>query len=309
MRLLGRHHEHVLIQKHLFADKAQLGIVYGRRRVGKSTLLRKFMRPGGDFYFEGLQKASLQKQIDHFVDQLARQTRSMKVVAHSWKDAFDAITPFIKRGKHYVVFDEFPWMASGRTELVALLKYYWDNLWKINPKLTLVLCGSIASFMLKHLVHSQALHNRKTFEIKLEALPACEAKAFFKGYRSDFEVLKFLMVFGGIPKYLEQIDPKRSLFANIDELCFQRDCFFFNEFETLFKEQFKVVRFYEKIVRLLAKKSSSKEELAFLLHQKGGGGFTQYIENLERADFVKTFQPGFLGTSSLRTRRIYLWDE
>lgn len=306
---IGREDEHHQFEKHLESGKAQLGILYGRRRVGKSTLLKKFIKPKTDIYFEGLQKASLQKQIDHFMDQLSDQTGSMKIVANNWNDAFKALSLFIQKGKHYIVFDEFPWMASGKTELVSLLKFYWDNQWKNNPHLTLVLCGSIASFMLKHLVHSHSLHNRKTFEIKLEALPAYEAKKFFKGYRSDFEVLKFLMIFGGIPKYLEQLDPKKSLFTNINELCFQKNCFFFNEFKTLFKEQFKVINSYEKIVRFLSKKSSSKEELATLLKQKGGGGLTQYIENLEQADFIRNFKPAAPKGETNRTRRIYLWDE
>ncbi|ETR66702.1 MAG: hypothetical protein OMM_12457 [Candidatus Magnetoglobus multicellularis str. Araruama] len=117
-------------------------------------------------------------------------------------------------------------MASGRTELISLVKYYWDNYWKKNPNLTLVICGSIANFMFKHIVHSKALHNRKTFEIKLAPLSACESKLFFKQYRSNNEIAKFLMVFGGIPKYLEQVDPQFSFSENMDRLCFQKKWFF-----------------------------------------------------------------------------------
>ena len=84
------------------------------------------------------------------------------------------------------------------------------------------------SFMLKHIVHSKALHNRKTFEIKLPPLPASESKLFFNNLRSDFEIAKFLMVFGGIPKYLEQIDPRLSFSENVDRLCFQKNGFFGN---------------------------------------------------------------------------------
>jgi hypothetical protein len=85
--------------------------------------------------------------------------------------------------------------------------------------------------MLKHIVHSKALHNRKTFEIKLPPLPASEARLFFKNLRSDFEIAKFLMVFGGIPKYMEQLDPRLSFSDNVDRLCFQKNGFFVNEFE------------------------------------------------------------------------------
>ena len=169
---VGRENELSIIQGAIDSDRAELGIVYGRRRIGKSSLLMQFKKHKGDLCFEALQKASTLKQIDHFTDQMAKQTNTPKILARNWKEAFDGLTLHIQTGKHYVVFDEFPWMASGRTELVSMLKFYWDTMWKKNPKLTLVLCGSVTSFMLKHLIHSQALHNRKTFEIKLDPLPA-----------------------------------------------------------------------------------------------------------------------------------------
>ena len=215
----------------------------------------------------------------------------------------------IKKGKHFIVFDEFPWMASERTELISLLKYFWDNKWKKNSGVTLVICGSIASFMHKHIIHSKALHNRKTFEIKLQPLLINEAKLFFKNYRSNFEISKFLMIFGGIPKYLEQIDPTNSLSINLDRLCFMKHGFFLNEFDTIFKEQFKVTRKYEKIVKYLAHRSCSKEELSQNLGISSGGGLTDYIKTLERADFIKTFTPKTLFGKGEKTKKIVLWDE
>ncbi len=305
----GRDHELKLIKTAIDSPRAELGIVYGRRRVGKSALLTERGIRKGDLHFEALQKLSTNKQIGHFTDQLARQTRMPRILALNWKDAFDALTLHIRKGRRYVVLDEFPWMASGRTELVSLLKYYWDNEWKKNPGLTLVLCGSVTSFMLKHLVHSTALHNRKTFEIKLDSLPAHEAALFFKRKRSDFEIAKFLMIFGGIPKYLEQLDPAESLAANMDRLCFTKNSFFLTEFETLFKEQFKVIRTYESIVEALADRSSSKEILAKRLGMKPGGGLSGYIQALEEADFVRVFSPADVMGAGKKTKKIVLRDE
>ena len=306
----GRDHELGIIKSAIASNKPELGIVYGRRRVGKSALLmREQGKRKGDLYFEGLQQASKKVQIEHFLVQLAEQTGTPKSFARNWSEALDALSYYLRKGKHYVVFDEFPWMASGRTELVSLVKYYWDNKWKNNSAVTLVLCGSMANFMFRHVVHSSALHNRKTFEIKLAPLQAHEAKLFFRDYRSDFEVAKFLMIFGGIPKYLEQIDPTRSLADNLDRLCFQRNGFFLTEFETIFKEQFKVTRNYEQIVKTLSELSCSREALARLLNMHPGGGFSGYIGNLERADFVKVFSPESLTGKGEKTRRIVLWDE
>lgn len=306
----GRTYECEIIKKAITSKRAELGIVYGRRRVGKSALLGQFLTDKGDLTFEGLEGVDGKKQIAHFADQLAQQTSTIPVRARNWKEAFEALTPHIATGKHYVVFDEFPWMASERSELVSILKFYWDRHWKNNTGLTLVLCGSIANFMVKHLVHSKALHNRKTFELKLDALPADEAQAFFKKHRSPFEMAKFLMIFGGIPKYLEQVDPADSLSVNMDRLCFQKNGFFVNEFETVFKEQFKVTATYEAIVEALSRSSRSKEEIAKILKTKPGGGLSTYLENLERADFTHRFSPLPLDSGfGRKTTKHVLWDE
>ncbi|MFZ4404625.1 MAG: AAA family ATPase [Pseudobdellovibrionaceae bacterium] len=308
--IIGRSFEQQIIQNALNSKKAELGIVYGRRRVGKSALLRSFINSKEDLYFEGIKGLTLQKQIDHFTQQLAEQTETLQVKAKNWSEAFRALTPFLVKKKKYVVFDEFPWMASERSELVALLKYFWDNKWKENPKLTLVLCGSVASYMVRHVLHSEALHNRKTFEIQLDPLSMSESKSFFRDYRSSFEVAQFLMVFGGIPKYLEQLDPKKSLALNINHLCLNKHGFFVNEFETLFKEQFKVVKNYESIVKLLSAKSLSKEQIAKSLGHGSGGSLTTTLENLERAQFIKSFSPmDFEETIKSKTKRYVLWDE
>ena len=309
----GRIYELNILKEAIASARAELGVVYGRRRVGKSALLRKAApiqsRHSSNLYFEGLQGMPRATQIDHFLTQLSEQTGTPKSQAHNWSEAFDVLSFYIKSNRHYVVFDEFPWMACGRNELVALMKFYWDNEWKHNPGLTFVLCGSIANFMFRHIVHSKALHNRKTFEIKLQPLPAVEAKLFFKNRRAHFELARFLMVFGGIPKYLEQIDPQRSLTANIDRLCFQKNGFFINEFETIFKEQFKVTKTYEKIIRLLAQTSCSREILAQKLNMTAGGGLSTYLNRLEQADFIKVFSPKTLLGRGDKTQKFVLWDE
>ena len=306
---IGREDERDAVNQAIASARPELGIFYGRRRIGKSTLLKQLSEGQNDLYFEGLQKASQKQQVNHFVSQLAEQTGTLKVAASDWRTAFEALTQRLKRGRHYVVFDEFPWMAAGRTELVSLVKYFWDNHWKANPKLTLVLCGSNANFMAKHIVHSQALHNRKTFEIRLEALQAHESRLFFGDLRSDFEIARFLMIFGGVPKYLEQLDPTKSLAINMDRLCFRKNAFFVTEFDSIFKEQFRSARTYENIVRALSEKSYSKQALAKKLKLKPGGGLTGYLRNLEQTEFAHTFQALPIAGRGGKTQRTVLWDE
>jgi AAA+ ATPase superfamily predicted ATPase len=308
--IIGREKESKLIHQAIKSNKAELGIVYGRRRVGKSALLESLVKKQHDLYFEGIKDLSQDQQIAHFVKQLSKQADGLPYHAKNWPEAFDILTKHIGKGRHYVVFDEFPWMASEKTELVAVLKFYWDRFWKKNPQLTLVLCGSVAQFMVNHLIHSSALHNRKTFEIKLEPLPSADAAKFFKNLRSHQEVADFLMIFGGIPKYLEQINPKESLSSNINLLCLQKDSFFLNEFETVFKEQFKVSANYADIVNRLKSGSQTKDQLAKYLKITDGGGFKKYLDNLDHADFIKAFFPAsYEAKTKSRTKRYVLWDE
>lgn len=305
---IGRDHELGIIKDAFDSNRAELGVVYGRRRVGKSSLLKYLTKKVPFLYFEGLQKTSGKKQISHFLEDLARQTGTPLAAATSWKNAFEALSLTIKKGAWYVVFDEFPWMAGGRSELVSLLKYFWDNFWKENPKLTLVLCGSVAQFMIHHVIHSHALHNRKTFEIHLQPFSSAETALFFKKSLDD-EVLRYLLVFGGIPKYLEQIDTRQSFTKNIERLCFQKDGFFVEEFNTLFKEQFKTQRIYTKIIQAMSRGACTRDVLSNKLGLASGGGLSLYIENLENAGFVKTFTSYSPKGWLAKTRQIYLWDE
>lgn len=311
--MIGRIYEIRLLRNAISSNRAELGIVYGRRRVGKSYLLKSMLHKGQalDLYFEAVRGYTQQAQINHFCKQLAEQTNTVQVQANSWELALDALTQYISKKQHYVVFDELPWMSSEKQELVNLLKYYWDNKWSTNRQLTLILCGSIAHFMVKHVIHSQALHNRKTFELKVDPLPSYEAQDFFKRKKSSLETTKFLLTFGGIPKYLEQINPRESYSINVDKLCFQKAGFFVHEFETIFKEQFKTIRTYEKIIRALVQGAKTKEEISKKIGMGAGGGVTSYLENLEKADFIKKKTSVMIGTSSKKskTHKYILWDE
>jgi len=104
----GRTYELSAIKKAIESGKSEFGIIYGRRRIGKSELLKKLIKRKGDLYFEGLQSARTPKQIAHFLDQLSKQTYSPRILAKDWSEAFDALTHYIHKGKHYIVFDEFP---------------------------------------------------------------------------------------------------------------------------------------------------------------------------------------------------------
>ena len=307
-KIIGRQEELDFFQKIMLSKKAELGILYGRRRIGKSFLLKNIPCKK-KYYFEAVKQLSLKKQVAHFLKQFSEQEGLPPLQGSSWEEAFDIVTPYFQKGRLLVVFDELPWMASEQSALVALLKFYWDNYWKNNNQICLVLCGSIAQFMIHHVVHSEALHNRKTFERKIKALPSNQSLLFFKKNLSDYERTLFLMTIGGIPKYLEQVKSNISFYQNLREEFFNEHGFFFKEFETIFKEQFKTTKTYEKIIRELSAGAKTLAKLGQSLNLEGGG-FSEYLDNLSNADLVsKTTSFDFSGNEKSKTKQFQLSDE
>lgn len=310
MTFLGRKNELKAIRERLEDhSKSQLIILYGRRRVGKSRLISEaLLKERNILKFEGIEGESTDVQIDQFLNDLSRQTNKVKFAARNWREAFQGLEESIKEGRHVIIVDELPWLAVGKSTLISELKLFWDKWSLINPRLVLFLCGSVAQFMVKHVVHSKALHNRKTLEMALMPLTPIESSQFVnkKGLK-DKAIL--YMCFGGIPKYLEQINPKLSMEKNINQLAFTKVGFFVNEFETIFKEQFRLTKNYELIVYYLSQGPLNISELALKLKIPKGGGVKVYLDNLEKACFVKSYNAFSFGEKTgLRTKRYKLSD-
>jgi len=289
-------------------------VLYGRRRIGKSSLVKHFARKKPSFYeFEALEGETTYRQIEHFSQQLQKQVDDPildSVRFENWEQVFTYLTEKIfkrkSRTKKILFLDELPWMAAGRSRLVSLLKYYWDNHWK-GRHVMLILCGSVASFMVKKVLHSNALYGRTTLEILLKGLTPWEA-ADLLGKRSREETLKYQLVFGGVPKYLEQINPNRSFNKNMNTLCFSPHGIMLNEVERIFYSQFREPRTYDKIIHLLKNGIFTMSEISSKTKIPSGGGLKQYLENLERAEMISSFIP-FDRSSNSKFRKYTLADE
>ena len=164
-----------------------------------------------------LQKKVIEKTGESFIDPKQFST---------WESIFKYFTDRVvntkKKDEKLVIFlDEIQWMAARRTNLISLLKMFYDTEWK-DKKVMLILCGSIASFMVRKIIKSKALYGRITLEILLKTMTPEEASRMFRNKRSKEEVLKYLLVFGGVPKYLEEINLNRSFEQNINALLFSK---------------------------------------------------------------------------------------
>ncbi|MBL4794137.1 MAG: AAA family ATPase [Pseudomonadales bacterium] len=304
---VGRSDEKHMLTSSYDSSKSELAIIYGRRRIGKSILIQNFVQDKPSLSFEALENERTQEQIQHFTTQLKQQLNSAlfaNLNFNNWEEAFSFLTEYSKtqEQKLIIFFDEFQWMAAGRSKLVTLIKFYWDNQWK-QQNIMLILCGSIASYMVNQVIKSKALYGRSSLEIKLDELSPNECFTLLKNKRSWEEVLQYMLILGGIPKYLEEIDTSKSLSQNMNALFFKRNSIFNNEFDKVFYAQFKAPQKYRKILSLLAKGPLTLDGVSINLKITSGGSLKSYLDHLELSGFVRSQVP--FGKKSNSKLKIY----
>ena len=301
---IGRNVELQQLNDKYNTGKSELVVIYGRRRIGKSSLVEKFAEDKKFFFkFEGIEGENTKGQMASFVRIMGKYIDDSfldKIDFDSWHTVFDYLTEKLvdekKRKKKLILFfDEVQWMAVRRSRMIGSIKYFWDNYWK-NMNVMLILCGSIASFMVKRIIHSKALYGRITLEILLKGLLPREASVFFKNKRSKEEILKFLLVLGGVPRYLEEIDLNRSFNQNINTLCFSKNGLMVDEIDKIFYSQFKEAETYLKIVSVLKGKLLTFKEISEKTGMPSGGTLKNALElliNAELIDFYISMDKGW----------------
>jgi hypothetical protein len=244
--------------------------------------------------FEGLENQSKSKQIANFLSQLAFQTHVDIPARHptEWREALKYLIPLIEKKRIVILFDEFQWMANYRQEMVSDLKMVWDQYLTRAGVVTLILCGSIASFMIKKVIRSSAFYGRTDFIIDLKPFSLNETKEMFSD-RSLEEILEAQMLIGGIPKYLELLREYPSVLLGMQELGFNPHGYFVEEYDRIFTSHFGRNRDYQKIIDALAARPYGLTRLK-ICQQTGiepGGGVSNALFNLESAGFIQAYPP------------------
>jgi uncharacterized protein len=302
---IGRDHHLAELESRYHDSKADLVLIYGRRRVGKSRLIHEFVRNKKHvFFFTGVEgtagdnsKNARQVQIENFLSSLAELTRKkdLKQTCHSWDEALLRLHMNLPKKDLpcCLVFDEFPWMAGGRLELVRALFKFWETKWSLRKKLMLIVCGSSVGFLDKHFVRSTQFYGRSSLLINLSPLTIFEAKKFFEAGRSPEEVLEFYMIFGGIPRYLEQISKRDSIRKTINRLCFSDGSFFIDEIPHLLGSSFmRESDKYQKILKaLVTHESLNYESLSSKIRSAKGSSLKHLLQNLIHSDMIEKFTP------------------
>ncbi len=310
MNFVGRKFELGQLNGFYREETGRILVLYGRRRIGKSALIQQFLRGKKSLYFEGLEHETTPNQIKNFTFHLANQLNQphlKKTKFDSWVGLFDFMTQnvFIKNKKVVFVLDELQWLAAGQSKLLNQIKSYWDLYWKKQGVL-LILCGSIAQFMVKKVIRSKALYGRIDFELLVQGLQPSEIKQILPNKDSS-EVLRYMLLLGGVPKYFDLLRQNKSFEQNINSLMFQSGGFFVLEFEKIFYSQFREHLTYKSIAVKLSQKNMSLEEIARSLKLSSGGSLKSYLEHMEMAGFVLAYTS--IDKHSRKSKKYKLADE
>lgn len=268
----------------------------GRRRVGKSTLFEEFARRNGCHFLkiEGLTPGKRIRDEDQrraFGQQLSRQSRLPEVVPSSWPQAFQLADSAISdEGWTVLLLDEISWMGSRSRTFSADLKIAWDNLFRKHDRLILVLCGSVSSWLTENIVKSTGFLGRRSLDFVLPELPVSDAVKFWgeaAGRRSSREILDTLAVTGGVPRYLEEMNPALPVDENVRRTCFLPDGYLFADFENIFDRVFgRKARRKRQILGALADGPKTVSEVAAALGLERNGVLSADLAELDTAGFV-----------------------
>lgn len=270
---------------------SSLVVIKGRRRIGKSRLIKEFTKPFKTYDFMGLppdQGSSAQIQRDEFTRILRQHCLVPNSVSKDWGDLFTLLAQQTMNGRVVIVFDEISWMAQDDVTFLGKLKSIWDLHFSHNPKLILILCGSVSSWIEKHILRNTGYLGRPTLQMTINELSLHDCNKFWRNDNiSAFEKLKILNITGGVPRYLELIDPHCTAEDNIKRLCFDPDSPLFEEFKYIFSDIYgKSNTIYQEIVSLLGKGKATREEIIAKLNLKKNGDVSVHLEALEIGGFI-----------------------
>ncbi len=287
-------------------------VIHGRRRIGKSRLIQEFGKNLKTLHFSGMpptRKTTDENQRNEFATQMAQSLNMPIMKNQDWSNLFWFLAKETANGKWLVVLDEISWMGSKDPDFLGKLKNAWDLHFSQNPKLMLIVCGSVSSWIERNILSNTGFLGRISLDIVLEELPLHDCLQFWGNAKtriSPYEIYKVLSVTGGVPKYLEEIRPSKSAEDNIENLCFKASGLLYREFEQIFSDLFsKKSEKYRKIVSCLVDHALSLSEICALLKLEKSGVVSSYLSDLEDAGFISSDWTWNLKSNKISTLRKY----
>lgn len=290
---IGRKQELKELQRFLKKKSASIIVVQGRRRIGKSRLIEEFAKNSTFYSFVGLPpdpKVTAQDQRNEFAKQLSPLIDIPNIQTGDWTTLFQLLATKVQKGRVIILLDEISWMGSEDPTFLGKLKNAWDLLFKKNPELILIICGSASAWIERNILSRTGYLGRVSFTLTLDELPLKECNEFWANVGakiSPYEKFKIFSITGGIPRYLEEIQPQKPAEENIQDLCFKKGALLVHEFERIFSDLFSTrSEQYKKIVSGLADGPLEYAGICQKLEVGKSGLVSEYLEDLILSGFI-----------------------
>ena len=297
--LVGREKEKKILEEAYQDDESRFVAVYGRRRVGKTYLIRKSMGERLLFQHTGYYGGKLADELFEFCASLREYGLRDFAKPGNWMEAFELLKELIRNSKEkrkVIFLDELSWMDTHGSDFIMALEGFWNGWASARTDILLIVCGSVTSWMLNKIIHNKGgLYNRLSYRIHLLPFSLKECEAYIHARNivmNRHQILECYMIMGGIPYYWSFLKKGLSLPQNIDCIFFGKDAPLANEFDYLYAALFKKPEPYIKIVSALGKKKAgmTREELLKATRLTDSGNFTVRLEELESCGFLRKYR-------------------
>ncbi|MCB0836639.1 MAG: AAA family ATPase [Bacteroidetes bacterium] len=299
--LIGRKKEVKDLEAALQSNRPEFVAIVGRRRVGKTFLIKETYGSFIDFELTGLQHAKKSDQLQNFIFALKSQLPDFQIKKKpkSWLEAFfllsNALEEKGKQEKLVVFLDELPWMGTKRSGFITGLGWFWNS-WATNQNIVVVICGSSASWMIEKIINDRGgLHNRVTKLFSLYPFTLRETESFLKSrniHLGRYQIVQLYLSMGGIPMYLDQVKPGLSAVQNIQAIFFQKSGYLRNEFDRLFASLFDNFENHVEVIKALASKRQgmTRQEIIDNCRFQNGGMLSEILSELQQSGFIEIYQ-------------------
>lgn len=296
--LIGRTEEKRLIMEAYHAEESHFVAIYGRRRVGKTYLVRELFEGKFTFEHSGMANTKTRGQLQNFQSSLRRWGLPKARQPHNWIEAFDMLCDLIaqSKNKRKVVFiDELPWMDAPKSDFLPAFEHFWNGWASSRKDVLLIVCGSATSWIISNIVNNHGgLHNRLTYEIPLRPFTLQECRLYAQSLHLEMnahQLLECYMVMGGVPYYWSRLQKGLSLAQNIDALFFSRNGGLRGEYQALYSSLFRRPELYQTVIMALGQKriGMTRGELMKTAGLTGNGTLTRMLEELEQCGFIRRY--------------------
>lgn len=296
--LIGRKYEQQRLREAFTSEYSEFVVVYGRRRVGKTFLVRETFDYKFTFQHSGVAQSSRSEQLRAWLSSLRQAGLSVKKAPANWFDAFDLLRQLISQStdaKKVVLIDELPWMDTHASGLIPALEHFWNAWASARKDVCLIVCGSATSWIINKIVRNRGgLHNRVGYKIALQPFTLCECEQYMFSRNITLtrkQLAEGYMVMGGVPFYWKAMQKGMSLAQNIDACFFAPGGELCDEFDALYASLFQRPEAYIKVVQNLSRKRGGMTRNELLAAGKfvDNGNFTQVLKDLENCGFIRCY--------------------